>query len=41
LSEALGVPLVMLENFPLANEPAAFWAMLERNVDALLAALPG
>jgi hypothetical protein len=30
----------MFDNFPSSCTPADYWAMLDRNVDALLAAFP-
>ncbi len=40
LAEAAGLPLVMFDNFPSSCAPADYWAMLDRNLDALLGALP-
>ena len=40
LADAANRPLVMFDNFPSSCAPADYWAMLDRNLDALLAALP-
>ena len=40
LAEAADLPLVMFDNFPPSCTPADYWAMLDRNLDSLLAALP-
>jgi zinc transport system substrate-binding protein len=40
LAEAAGLSLVMFDNFPPSCTPADYWAMLDRNLDSLLAALP-
>jgi len=40
LAESAALPLAMFDNFPSSCTPADYWAMLDRNVDALLAAFP-
>lgn len=40
LTEATGLPGIMLSNFPENGEAGAYWRLLTANVDAMLAGLP-
>ncbi len=40
VSEAVGAPVVMLSNFPDTGAAGAYWALLERNLDAVRNGIP-